>query len=413
MRKNKTVTSNHVQNSHDGKNKAITSNQGSPGFFSVTPATVRYDSSLPWGAKTLYGEISALTNMTGYCWAGNGYFTSLYKVSDRTISYWIAKLHNAGHITVYYEFFENSKKIKRRLIKLPPPVAAAIEKIPEESLKQPEDAPPGAVNGTASGGAKNCTTQDMEVQEIAGPGSTNTPDNHQNGAASGGAKNCITPNTEVQEIAGPGGAKNCGENNTNSLNNIKAAAAATAFSDHGHPPPGGETAARSLKPALAAIDPVLTFPPWFYEKAARFLESRRLGLSYAGWIFDQSRMRKPGNLRGMFITLFFADDLAELFLATRPDEPGEPPEPLKAVCPICETRYDFTEPECPSCGLISNPSDYQISSHRHLLSLVPERRAEYLSKQARIFEDSLEQGSNFDERMNRITALKEEFGFPE
>ena len=69
-----------------------------PSFFSVTPATVRYDNSLCANAKHLYGEITALCNQKGYCWATNSYFAKLYDVSETSISSWVNQLKKAGHI---------------------------------------------------------------------------------------------------------------------------------------------------------------------------------------------------------------------------------------------------------------------------------------------------------------------------
>lgn len=67
-------------------------------YFAVIPASVRYCEGLNANAKLLYGEITALCNEQGYCWANNHYFAELYKVDKLTISRWISALKNEGFI---------------------------------------------------------------------------------------------------------------------------------------------------------------------------------------------------------------------------------------------------------------------------------------------------------------------------
>jgi hypothetical protein len=69
-------------------------------YYAVIPASVRYDAALSPNAKLLYGEISALCNEKGYCWASNDYFAQLYDVHKNTISIWINVLAQRGHIIV-------------------------------------------------------------------------------------------------------------------------------------------------------------------------------------------------------------------------------------------------------------------------------------------------------------------------
>lgn len=69
-----------------------------PGYYAVIPASVRYDKSLPPNAKLLYGEISALANKHGFCFARNKYFAELYGVHPPRVSEWIKALVDAGHI---------------------------------------------------------------------------------------------------------------------------------------------------------------------------------------------------------------------------------------------------------------------------------------------------------------------------
>ncbi|MBW3518325.1 helix-turn-helix domain-containing protein [Flavobacterium sp. NKUCC04_CG] len=83
-----------------------------PSFYAIIPADVRYDERLKPNAKLLYGEITALAQREGFCWAGNEYFANLYKVSNETISRWVSQLCAYGYIDV--EIFKNDGN-KRRI----------------------------------------------------------------------------------------------------------------------------------------------------------------------------------------------------------------------------------------------------------------------------------------------------------
>lgn len=75
-------------------------NGNTPSFYAIIPACVRYDKRLSAEAKILYGEISALTNKEGYCWATNGYFRDLYEWSQSSLTRYLKQLTDAGHIRV-------------------------------------------------------------------------------------------------------------------------------------------------------------------------------------------------------------------------------------------------------------------------------------------------------------------------
>lgn len=86
-----------------------------PGYFAVIPADVRYDDRIPANAKLLYGEISALVGENGFCYASNAYFSSLYKLSERTITGLIKVLKDNGHISVHIERDVSGQIVSRKI----------------------------------------------------------------------------------------------------------------------------------------------------------------------------------------------------------------------------------------------------------------------------------------------------------
>ena len=85
-------------------------------YYAIIPASVRYDKDLTPNAKLLYGEITALCNERGYCWASNKYFAELYGASKQTVSRWIKALSDSGHIQSRVIYKEGSKEIDNRYI---------------------------------------------------------------------------------------------------------------------------------------------------------------------------------------------------------------------------------------------------------------------------------------------------------
>lgn len=87
-----------------------------PSYYSIIPASVRYDKRLTANAKLLYAEITALTNMNGQCFATNDYFSKLYGVSKQSISSWIKNLVDCGYIKSEIIYKEGSKEIDKRYL---------------------------------------------------------------------------------------------------------------------------------------------------------------------------------------------------------------------------------------------------------------------------------------------------------
>ena len=89
-----------------------------PNYYAIIPAEIRYDKTLKDKAKLLYGEIVALTDKEGYCWASNRYFAELYGVSSTTISLLIKDLVEKGYIESEIIYKEGTKEILNRYLRI-------------------------------------------------------------------------------------------------------------------------------------------------------------------------------------------------------------------------------------------------------------------------------------------------------
>lgn len=93
----------------------MTDNQS---YYAIIPADVRYDKAVPANAKLLYGEITALCNKHGYCWATNSYFAELYGVTKKSISGWISILVERGYITSEIKYKDGTPEIQDRYLRI-------------------------------------------------------------------------------------------------------------------------------------------------------------------------------------------------------------------------------------------------------------------------------------------------------
>lgn len=89
-----------------------------PHYYAIIPADVRYDKRLPFGARILYSEITALSNKNGYCRESNEYFAKLYSVSNRTIKRWLRYLEDSGYIERNVKYKDGTKEIGKRCTKI-------------------------------------------------------------------------------------------------------------------------------------------------------------------------------------------------------------------------------------------------------------------------------------------------------
>ena len=85
-------------------------------YYAIIPADVRYSKDLKANEKLLYGEITALTNEKGFCYASNNYFANLYNVSKTSVSKWISNLEKHKFIRLEMTYKKGSKEIDQRKI---------------------------------------------------------------------------------------------------------------------------------------------------------------------------------------------------------------------------------------------------------------------------------------------------------
>lgn len=87
-------------------------------YYAIIPANVRHDKDLAPNAKLLYGEITALCNEKGYCWASNQYFAELYGVSVLSVKRWVNSLVTKGYVYRTLTYKPNSKEVDKRILSI-------------------------------------------------------------------------------------------------------------------------------------------------------------------------------------------------------------------------------------------------------------------------------------------------------
>ena len=105
-------------------------------YYAIIPANVRYDKNVCSSAKLLYGEITALCNKKGFCWASNSYFAELYGVSKTSVSKWIKQLIDGCYIKSSIEYKLNTKEVLNRYLTIISyPIEEKLNTPIEEKLK--------------------------------------------------------------------------------------------------------------------------------------------------------------------------------------------------------------------------------------------------------------------------------------
>lgn len=92
-------------------------------FWSVIPATVLDDMTLPANAKILYGVLSSLMRREGCCWPSNAQLAEAMHCSEDVVTRWVSALSKGGHIKLIVEPNRKTGGTIRRIFpSLPEPV---------------------------------------------------------------------------------------------------------------------------------------------------------------------------------------------------------------------------------------------------------------------------------------------------
>lgn len=71
-----------------------------PAYYAIIPAPVRYDVDLPLSAKLLYSELTACSNIYGYCTVDNKYLSKVCEISNRRVEQCLNLLETKGYIAI-------------------------------------------------------------------------------------------------------------------------------------------------------------------------------------------------------------------------------------------------------------------------------------------------------------------------
>ena len=334
-------------------------------FREITiPGDVLDDDRISDGAKITYGKIARLSYKTGYCWASNEFLGGTK--TGRSAGRQIKELMDAGYLKS--RFGANGSR-QLYIIEINSKIEAAPH---DENVHPGQKCPPA--------------TKMSALDENVHPGQKCPP---------------ATKMSTLDENVHPPGQKcptpldkNVHQTFLNLTNlNLTAATSPESPESSESPTPGDKPAAaafsspQELKKALMDIEKSLIFQKEFYPKAAAFLAQNNLDSGYLLWLYRQCKMKKPASLNGLFFKLFFTGDMTEKYAAFRQIAAAPPRPPME--CPACGTLHDSYgyDDSCPACGLKNGDlnNHEQISFHRNLYGLPPEKQAEYLSREEAIY----------------------------
>lgn len=144
-----------------------------PAYYAIIPAHVRYNQNIPPNAKLLYGEVTAMTQVKGYCYARNSYFKDLYDVHVNSVTRWISKLCEERYL-INVQIYDEAGDFEERRLYLPE--AFDADEV-EAELGGPNIFVEGVLIKLFRGGKQNCIgalNKIVEENNIKGNTTMNT-----------------------------------------------------------------------------------------------------------------------------------------------------------------------------------------------------------------------------------------------
>jgi hypothetical protein len=105
----------------------------------------------------------------------------------------------------------------------------------------------------------------------------------------------------------------------------------------------------TIRNTLKRVNGGLAFTAGFYQKAEAHMNREGLDTGYLEFIYRECLARKPENLRGLYYTLIFQEDLTELYK-------NKTEERRRSLirCPVCGTEYEEGRVQCPECNFLTD-----------------------------------------------------------
>lgn len=138
-------------------------------LYSVIPARVRDDHALRPNAKLLYGELSALAQAEGYCWASNAYLAEQLGVACKTVEGLLKQLKDRGHIRLEVERDEDTREVLRRKIWICGPPGSSVSPPLKNKGRSPQNQgdPPLKIEGENNININNTTKEPPKAPQGA------------------------------------------------------------------------------------------------------------------------------------------------------------------------------------------------------------------------------------------------------